>query len=168
MKDKESKENNQIMKDTKKIILKDCIVAVLIILGFVGIYVTYSILQDNIFSRAWQIITMLLLGISIVFFEIAYKKDSGVIAINGIEILLFACYVLTLEYIKTRYSINVKLYELISGAVFVIYYLFKIFVIYTTGRKKVLNSLSDIADIVKEDEPKRKKAIKRKKREGEE
>lgn len=163
MNNNESKENNPIMKDTKKLILKNSIVALLIILSCVGIYVVYSILQDSMFSRVWQGLTMLLLFLSIAIFEIAYKKDSGVLAINGIEILVFACYVLTLEYVKKRYGLNITLYVIIVCIAFVVYYLFKTFIIYTTGRKKVLNSLSDIADIVKEDEPKRKKAIKRKK-----
>ena len=42
-------------------------------------------------------------------------------------------------------------------------YLLKMMIIYTSGRKKQLNSLSDIAEIVKEDEPTKKTATKRKK-----
>lgn len=167
MKEKEPKEKNPIMEETKKQILKNGIVVAIIILGFIGMFVGYSILQDNMFSRIWQVITMLILGASIVIFEVAYKKDSGVLAITGIEILVFACYVLTVEYIKIRFSFEVKWYIVLAAIVFLLYFVFKIVVIYTSGRKKLLNSYSDIADIVKEEEPKKKKAVKRRIGEGE-
>lgn len=160
MKKNKSNEKNPIMESTKKQILKDGIIAILILLCFVGIFVVFSMLQDSIFSRTWQIITMAILFVSIIIFEIAYKKDNGIIAINGIEILVFACIALTLEYIKTRFGIDVKLFIIIAGCVYTVYYLLKVFIVYTSGRKKVLNSLSDIAEIVKEDEPKKKEAKK--------
>lgn len=163
MKEKKPKEKNPIIEDTKKQILKNSIVAAIILLCFVGIFIAYSIIQDAIFSRVWQVLTMLLLGTAIVIFEIAYKKDNGIIAINGIEALLFACFVLTVQYIKVRFNIDVKLYTIIAGSVFLTYCFLKTFIMYTAGRKKVLNSLSDIADIVAEDAPKKKKATKHKK-----
>lgn len=168
MKEKKSKEKNEIMTDTKKQIIKSGVIAVIIILCFAGMYVAYSIMQENLFTRAWQAITMILLGLSIIIFEIAYRKDSGILAINGIETLVLAFFTLTLEYIKIRFNIDVRLYVIIGGSVFLVYYLLKIFTIYTSGRKKVLNSLSDIADIVKEDKPNKKEAVKHKKEEDEE
>ena len=163
MKEKEPNEKNPIMEEVKKIMIKNSIIAGLIIICFVSVFVAYSIMQDALFSRIWQAITMLLLVISIAFFEIAYKKDSGKIAINGIEFLLLACFALTIEYIKTRFKVDTKIYIVIWSIIFLLYYLLKMMIIYTSGRKKQLNSLSDIAEIVKEDEPTKKTATKRKK-----
>lgn len=167
MKEKESKEKNIYMSDAKKSIIKNSIITILLIIGFVGIYIGYLKLQDAMFTRIWQIITMAILGCSIIIFEVAYKKDSGTIAINGIEVFIFACFVLTLEYIKTRFHIDVKMYVTIAGIIYGVYYILKAFVIYTNGRKKELNSFSDIAEIVKEEEPQKKEAVKRKKGVGE-
>ena len=167
MKEKKSKEKNPIIENTRGQIIRNSIIAIAIISCFIGIFVAYSIMQDDMFSRIWQVITMALLGIAIVFFEIAYKKDSGMIAINGIEILILACFTLTVQYIEIRLNIDVKLYTIIAGTVFIVYCFLKIFIMYTVGRKKVLNSLSDISDIVKEDTPKKKKAVKHKKGEDE-
>ncbi|MBR3162836.1 MAG: hypothetical protein IKF17_01880 [Clostridia bacterium] len=164
---KEKKEKNPIMSETKKQILINGIFAVLIILSFIGIFVAYNFLKEGMFTRIWQYLTMIILGISIAIFEIAYKKDSGILAINGIEVLLLSCYILTLEYIKIRFGIDVKIYTIIAGIIFLVYFLFKTILIYTSGRKKLLKSLSDIADIVKEDAPKKKAATKRKKGEDE-
>ena len=163
MKEKKQKEKNSIMEETKKKIIKNSIVAALILLSFVGIFVAYSVVQDNMFTRIWQGITMSLLVVSIVIFEFAYKKDSGTLALNGIEILVLACFALTIEYIKIRFNVEIKIYTIVFGVVFLVYYLLKTFIIYTSGRKQVLNSLSDIAEIVKEDKPKKKVAVKRKK-----
>lgn len=167
MKDNKPKEKNPIMEKTKKQIILNSIVALLIIISFVGIYVINIKAHDFITSRIWQAVTMLVLGISIVLFEIAYNKDNGLIAITGIEILFYACYILTVEYVTLRFNISFKLYILIVSLVFFIYYILKMIVIYTRGKKNILNSFSDIADIVKEDEPKKKEAVKRRKGEDE-
>ena len=44
MKEKKSKEKNEIMTDTKKQIVKSGVMAVIIILCFAGMYVAYSIM----------------------------------------------------------------------------------------------------------------------------
>lgn len=162
MKKDNSEDKNKIMSDTKKQIIKNSIVVLLIVLFFVGVFVTYSLIQDVMFSRIWQIVTMVLVFLSIVIFEIAYKKDDGMFAINGIEVLVFACFALTIEYIKTRFNINVKIYTVVACSVFIVYSVLKLFIIYISGRKKLLDSFSDIPEIVKDDTPKKKIAVKRK------
>ena len=102
MKEENPKEKSEIMENTKKQILKTSIVAAIIFIFFLGIYMAFSILQDGMFSRIWQVVTMALLVVAIIVFEVAYKKDSGIIAISGIELFVLSCYTLTLEYIKTR------------------------------------------------------------------
>lgn len=163
MKENNSNEKNDIIEETKKQILKNSIVAIVIILCLIAIFITYSIVQDSMFSRPWQAITMILVIASIVFFEIAYKKDSGIIAINGIEILALSCFTLTIDYMKSRFNIDIKIYIIISTIIFLVYFLLKTMIIYTSGRKKELKSFSDIAEIVKEDTPKKIKAVKHKK-----
>ena len=166
MKEENPKEKSEIMENTKKQILKTSIVAAIIFIFFLGIYMAFSILQDGMFSRIWQVVTMALLVVAIIVFEVAYKKDSGIIAISGIELFVLSCYTLTLEYIKTRFGLDVKIYNTLFCSIYVVYYVLKDFIMYTSGRKQVLNSLSDIADIVKEDSPKKKKAVKHNKGEG--
>lgn len=159
----DSSKKDTIIKETKKQILKNSIIAIIILLFLIATFVTYSIVQDRMFSRPWQAITMILVITSIVFFEIAYKKDRGTIAINGIEVLVLACFSLTIEYIKSRFNIDIKIYIVVSSVIFLVYFLLKTMIIYTSGRKKELESFSDISEIVKEDMPKKVEAIKRKK-----
>ena len=167
-KDKKTKEKNPILEESNTRIFKNILIAILIMLYFVAIYVSNIYVQEDIFTRGLQVATMILLLISIIVFEVAYKKDSGVLAISGIEALILACHALSLRYITTLFSWDIGWYVTISGYVFAIYFVFKSIIIYTSGRKKYLNSFSDIAEIVKKDKPVRKEAIKRNTNEDEE
>lgn len=160
------KEKNPIMEKTNTRIFINVIIAILIMLYFVALHVGYDKLNEEIFSRVLQVTTMLLLGIAIIIFEVAYKKDSGIMAINGIETLVLACHSLSIPYITEVFAFDFRWYVTISAYVFAIYFVFKAIVIYTLGRKEYLKSLSDIPEIVKKEEPKKKVATKRNK-EGE-
>ena len=76
------------------IIICTCLVAyfLFLFLGSVDKTKAVRVIDLKIFSTIY-------LATSIVLFEIAYKKDSGKIAIHGIEILLVAIMTLFLPYI---------------------------------------------------------------------
>ena len=163
-KEKVLEEKNPIMETANTKIFRNIIVAILIILYFVGTYIAYSTLQAEVFERCLQTATMIILAISIIIFEIAYKKDNGILAINGIEALVIACHALAIPYVLNVYKWDLKWYVTASGYAFAIYFVFKSIVIYTSGRRKVLESFSDVNEIVKE-EPQKKAAFKRKRKE---
>lgn len=157
------KKKNPIMEKTNTRIFTNVLIAIIIMVYFVGLYLGYDKLEENIFERALQLATMVLLAITIIVIEIAYKKDSGLLAINGIEALVLSCHTLSIPYITQLFSFDFKWYVTISAYIFAIYFVFKSIVIYTLGRKEYLRSLSDIREIVKEEEPRKKEATKRKK-----
>lgn len=103
---------------------------------------------------------MVLLAIAIVIFEIAYKKDSGRLAISGIEALVIACHTLSITYVVNLFNFEFKIYIIASSFIFAIYFVFKAIILYTKGRQEYLNSFSDISDILKE-EPIKKEATKK-------
>ena len=158
-----TEQKNKYMEKANNKIFRNILYAILIMLYFVGTYIAYIKLPEEIFSRILQLVTMILLVITIIVFEIAYKKDSGLLALNGIEALIIACHALAIPYVLKVFNWNLVWYVTISGYVFAIYYVFKSIIVYTTGKKEYLHSFSDIADIVKEEEPKKKEAYKRKK-----
>lgn len=160
--------DNPIMEKANKKIFLNILGAILIMLYFVLTYLAYTFLQANVFERCLQTATMVLLAITIVTFEIAYKKDSGLLAINGIEALIIACHALAIPYVTTVHKWDLRWYVTISGYAFAIYFVFKSIVVYTSGKKKYLDSFSDISEIVKKDEPRKKVAIKHNKAKGEE
>ena len=95
----QTEDKNPIMEKTNTKIFKNILYAILIMLYFVGIYIAYIKLEEEIFSRTLQVVTMGLLAITIIIFEISYKKDNGIAAINGIETLILACHALAIPYV---------------------------------------------------------------------
>ena len=96
-----------------------------------------------------KMLSLMTLFLSIVVFEIAYYKDSGTIAINGIEILALAIYTLTMWNITKGKNIEAITYLKYSCLIFSIYYFLKVLIMYTIQKKQYLDSLSDIEEIVK-------------------
>ncbi len=68
-------------------------------------------------------------------------------------------------HVITLFKYEFQFYLLTSSYVIAIYYVLKATILYTKGRKEYLESLSDIPEIVKKEEPVKKEAKKRKHKE---
>ena len=86
--------------------------------------------------------------IDIILMELAFRKDDGKIAINSVEILVLAFHTLSILHVVEIQKINFISYIIISAVTFIVYFLTKLIWIQTKERKKYLNSLSDIKEIV--------------------
>lgn len=159
--DKE-KENNKII--IRKIFI-NIIIAIAVMLYLIIINFAYLRLEEQILLKGIKIASLMVLLTSIILFEMAYKKDSGKLAINGIEALVLSFHTLTISHIVSKYNISFETYILISTYVFAIYYILKSIIIYTDEKRKYLKSLSDIHEIVSK-EPIKKEAKKREKKEN--
>ena len=156
------KENNKIIM---KKIFENLIILVAITLYFVIISFSHLRLTEVTFFKEIKIASMIVLGLCILIFEIAYHKDSGKIAIYGIEILSLSIYTLTIWTLINKLNITLHKYIIYSVFTYVIYYFLKSIIIYTSEKRKYLSSLSDIHEIVS-NEPIKKEAKKRKKQES--
>ena len=150
-----------MIKETMKKISKNILQAIAIMIYFVAINYVYIKIGGQNLQQGTKIISLIILLLSITTFEIAYHKDNGIIAINGIEILVLAIQSLTTWVTIARLKIDTNTYILISACTFTIYYVLKSMIIYTIDNRKYLNSLSDIHEIVM-NEPIKKEAKKRK------
>ena len=155
------KENSKIARNK---IIENMIIAAVIAIYFILINVAYFKLGEIIISNIIKIISLVFLFLSIIIFEIAYHKDSGKLAINGIEVLVLAIHELTIWQEIKKFDISFDKFILFSGCIFVIYYIIKSILIFTKERRKYLKSLSDIHEIVSKD-PIKKEAKKRKHKE---
>ena len=158
MEAQEEKENNKIIR---KKVFENIIIAIAIMLYFIIINFSYLRMEENILLQGIKIASIIILFLSIAIFELAYHKDSGRIAINGIEVLILAIHTLTIWTVINRLKIEFDKYVLFSTYAFAIYYILKSIIIYTVEKKKYLDSLSDIHEIVN-NEPVKKEAKKRK------
>ena len=98
-----------------------------------------------------KVFSIMLLVISIIFFELAYKKDKSEYWLHGIEILviaIFTTYFIYLYYIF--YNSNVLGSIIFSViALYLIYYVIKILIMRRKIIKAYNKSLIDIGEIVK-------------------
>ena len=97
--------------------------------------------------KVFSVVTIL---ITVFIFEIAYKKDSGRIAIYGIESIFISLATLFLAYLFTIYNKSFHLVVFWISLAFAIYYVAKSMIIYLKMKKEYSKSLSDIGDIIKE------------------
>ncbi|MGN1297190.1 MAG: hypothetical protein ACI4VH_01980 [Clostridia bacterium] len=145
-------------------IFKNLLSAIGVMLYFIVLNFAYTrmdlqrLVQDiEVFAGAFLVLGIWLL-------EKAYKADKGEIALNGIELLALSLHSLSIMHVITLFKYDFRLYLLTSSYIISIYYVFKSIVIYTKDRKEYLKGLSDISEIVKEEEPVKKEAKKRKTR----
>lgn len=141
--------------------------ALCIIIYFIILFFAYTRMNLDRLAQDIQVFSGAFLVLGILALEKAYKKDSGEIAITGIELIALSIHSLSIMHMITLLKYDFKSYMLISSGIVVIYYVLKVIIIYTKDKKEYLKGLSDISKIVKEDEPIKKEAKKRNKNEKE-
>ena len=141
-------------------VYKNILIAIIIMIYFIGINSMYYKLEHNKLLNILKILSMLLLFFGIIILEIAYRKENGKFGINAIEIIVLAGHTLSTAHIVELQKFSFANYILVSSYIYSIYYLFKAVFIYTKERKDYLNSLSDIKEIVVND-PVKKTATKK-------
>ena len=137
--------------------------ALCIIIYFIILFFAYTRMNLDRLAQDIQVFSGAFLVLGILALEKAYKKDSGEVAITGIELLVLSIHSLSIMHMITLLKYDFKSYMLISSGIVVIYYVLKVIIIYTKDKKEYLKGLSDISKIVKEDEPIKKEAKKRNK-----
>ena len=137
--------------------------ALCIIIYFIILFFAYTRMNLDRLAQDIQVFSGAFLVLGILALEKAYKKDSGEVAITGIELLALSIHSLSIMHMITLLKYDFKSYMLISSGIVVIYYVLKVIIIYTKDKKEYLKGLSDISKIVKEDEPIKKEAKKRNK-----
>ena len=130
-----------------KRILINILLAELIIIYFIFIIMGYMKLEFNTYVADLRVFSMITIGITIIIFEKAYKKDSDELAIYGIESLALAISTLMTMFILNSYEAK-YIYIINSiSMLFAIYYVGKAIFIYCKMRKKALKRVSDIHKI---------------------
>ena len=132
------KENNKIIMEK---IFGNLIILVAVTLYFVIISFSHLRLTEVTFFKEIKIASMIVLSLCILIFEIAYHKDSGKIAIYGIEILSLSIYTLTIWTLINKLNITLNTYIIYSIFTYVIYYFLKVILIYTSEKRKYFHEI---------------------------
>lgn len=147
-------------KIIRKKVFENIIISIAVMLYFIVINFACIRLKNEIVVKILRYFSLGVITLAIIIFEAAYKKDSGKIAIHGIEISILAIITLTINNIINKYNYEMKSYILFLSYMFSIYYVLKSILIYTNEKRKYLKSLSDIHEIISKN-PTKKEAKRR-------
>lgn len=114
-----------------------------IILGFINI-------ENDIFLVDLKVFGLSILVISIGIFEYAYKKDSGIYTIHGIEALILALCTIGFIYLDIMYKNKFIPIVILVAYIFSIYYIAKAIIIYKKLKKQYF--MNNIKEIIKRKE----------------
>lgn len=151
--DEELKEKRKIPKEYKKKIRKQVIFNIITIFAITLFLASINIMSLYIETQTYlnylRIISIIVAIISIIYFELGYKKDNEKLFLYGVEILILALITLFSIYLYymffEKYS-NILIYITIA---FLAYYLIKILILKSRMKKKYYKEQNDIKEIVK-------------------
>lgn len=132
-----------------KSIFHNIAIANVIMLYFIFIVLGYQTITPDKFIIDLQVFSVITMGIAIIVFEKAYKKDSTEYAIHGIESLFLSIVTLISIYVFSKYREKFADIMIIVCYLFAIYYVAKSIIIYLKMKTKALERTSDIRKIVK-------------------
>lgn len=128
------------------------LISIALMIYMLVINILYLNEDMKIVSTSIKIFAMLLITIDIAIFEIGYRKDNIQIWIHGFELLVCSILILSLQYIYLYVDIVIKNLFMLLPVFCSIYYVAKIIVEHIIETKRYQNNLSDVKDLIKEDE----------------
>ena len=145
-------EEKKLSEDSKKEILvkifDNLIIAANIVLLFTILIVARLFLNVQNLINIYNTASVAMLAFTIFVFEFAYKKDSGSLAICGIEMLVFSIAILFMPYCLVR--LNAIPLKFINIYV-ITYYIVKVIIMYNRHKSRALLDNSDIKQIIKKE-----------------
>lgn len=143
----------------KKLFINFAILVVFVLYFYLLNHLFFNLGRER-FIEIYKYISISIIFLTIIIFEIAYKKESGIITIYGLEVFLLSVNTIISITMISKLNITFENYINISCLCYLIYYIFKFIINYTINKREYLKSLSDIKDIVNTD-PLKKEAHKR-------
>lgn len=133
-------------------LFKNLCMAILVLLYFIFVYLGYIKLKAPVFEEDLHVFAGILIILTIVSFEMSYRKSNREIGIHGIELLFLSIVTLFMPYIYFHRGNILKFtYSFVSIYV-AVYYLIKCLVIYIIEIKKYRDGLSDIKEIIEDED----------------
>lgn len=136
-------------KQIRKRIFKNTVVAIIAIVYLILLNVISLHMETIPYIISIKVLSVFFAIISVIYFEICYRKDNGYLFMHGVEFLilatitLFSAYAYYLFYITYN---SILLYILIAV---IIYYIIKTICTLRFMKKEYYKSQNDIKEIVK-------------------
>ncbi len=127
---------DEVQKKLNGEVFKNIIIAIVVVVFLNFIILGFINIESQIFIVDLKVFAISILAIAIGIFEHAYKKDSGKIAIYGIETLVLAFCMLAFIYIDIMYNSKFVIITILLTYVIAIYYTAKSIIIYQKMKKQ--------------------------------
>lgn len=137
---KQKKLPKEIAEKVNKKIYGNILIAIIMVIYLIFINLGYTNINQIAFITDLQVFSIALMVTTIIIFEKAYKKDSGKLTINGIEVLSLAILTMFLPRIYNRHKYLFVEIVGVASIVYVVYYFVKCIIIYAKTRKKIRKS----------------------------
>lgn len=149
--EKELKNNKKLPKEEQyklnSIVFQNLCTIIVIMIYFIFLILGFINIEISVLITDFKVFSLTILALAIIFFEIAYKKDSGKYCITGIEMLVLSLVTVALMYMTIMYP--AKYIYIISTVsfTFAIYYVGKAIVLYCKTKKNY--SIDSMNKIIK-------------------
>ena len=127
------------------------IMAIIVMLYLCSINLLFYFVSETEFISYIKILALGIIMVTVITFEIAYRRDSSKICIIGIELLVCSIISLYIPYIYLHSSIITRTITMCVPIGFAIYYVAKAIIIYIKDEYQYRNNLSDVKEIIKDE-----------------
>lgn len=154
--EKELENKRKLTKEVKenmnKMIFINLNIAILFMLIMIGINIAYLNVSSEKFILFIKLFSILSVFSSVLTFEIAYRKESVSKMFYGIELLVLSIIIMYIPYVYLHMPQMVKQILMLAPLYFSIYYVAKSIFINRKVTREYINNLSDVKEIVKDEE----------------
>ena len=136
-------------KQIKNRILKNTVIAIIAVVYLILLNVMSLHMETKPYIIGIKVLSVIFAIISVIYFELCYKKDNGFLFLHGAEFLVLATITLFSAYAYYLFFVtynSILLYILIAV---IIYYIIKTICTLKFMKKEYYKSQNDIKDIVK-------------------
>ena len=140
----------ETLKQLNKPVFQNILMAIIVILYFIFLILGFYNIEFNVYQTDLKVFAICTLLIAIVLLEKAYQKDSGKLAIFGIETIIIAIITLALIYIDIMLQDRYVSIVLSTSYIVAIYYVVKSIILFIRGRKKYF--VDDMKEIIDTEE----------------
>ena len=133
-------------------IFHNLLVALIIISYLCAINIIYYKLDANTFEEYMKYFALGIIIVTVISFEISYRKNSSKLTLISIELLLCGILSLYIPYIYLHTTDYLRNCIMILPAFLIIYYIIKSIFIFKQKQFEYQNNLSDVREIVKDTE----------------
>lgn len=133
-------------------LFKNLFMAILVLLYFIFVNLGYIKLSPNVFEEDLHVFAGILIILTIVSFEFGYRKSNMELSIHGAELLFLSVVTLFMPYIYFHRGLVLRFVYSFVSIYITVYYLVKCVVIYVNETRKYKNGLSDIKELVDDEE----------------